>query len=178
MTSSTAIVLASIVPFTSFVASFGKRIDALPLHALERILDCGRWHGVSINLADNRPYDCGFAYMDGEANDELERVESIANEYEYESAMARHSARISATEDACLALAQARADRLRFDALVERIGLTEACRLQRLQRVGVVQMQDEQDEPCPIQRMERRAEFVMDSRMSGTPIDWDEFSSI
>jgi len=168
---SSAIVLSSIVPFYAFIATFKKNVSTMPLHRLER---------VEVTMLSY--WDDGrerWVHADAEARAERERIlETLwSSDYEADCHWARLRARVEATEDICWEVLAERMDQLRFDALVKRIGLDEACRLRRLRSLHLVDMEDEDGE-CPIQRAERRAEFIADSRMSGTPIDWDTYSTI
>jgi hypothetical protein len=164
---SSAIVLSSIVPFYAFIATFKKNVSTMPLHRLERV------EVTMLSYWD----ECQerWVHADAEARAERERIlETLwSSDYEADCHWARHRARVEATEDICWEVLAERMDQLRFDALVKRVGLDRACRIHRTDP-----MWNMEEEECPIQRAERRAEFVMDSRMSGTPIDWDTYSTI
>jgi hypothetical protein len=164
---SSALVLSSIVPFRSFIAAFKKNISTMPLHRLDRV-------GVSMRVLWE---DCPFVYTDSEANEEHERIlETVwSSDYEADCHLARLRARVEATEDICREILGNRIDELLFEALVKRVGLDEACRIRRRRMDHLWEMEEDD---CPIQRAERRAEFVADSRMSGTPIDWDTYSTL
>lgn len=169
---SSAIILSSIVPFRSFIATFKKNISTMPLHRLERVI-------VTMLVQWD---DCPPSYADSEANEEDERIVDTVwpSDYEADCHWARLRARVEATEDICSKVLTERIHQLRFDALVQRIGLDEACRLRRrrMDHLWEMEVWEMEEDACPIQRAERRAEFVADSRMSGTPIDWDTYSTL
>ena len=86
--------------------------------------------------------------------------------------------RVESTERAIRELARVALSERLLVALVERFGAENGIRYFRRAEGWRLAEDVIRSFSCPIQRAERRAEFVADSRMSGTPIDWDEYSNI
>jgi hypothetical protein len=163
MNTYTAIVPAPVAPFAGTILRAFAVIPSMSREDIEHAL-CSRVFPNSFSLyADSEYQTC---WLDAEAND---------------LSVAQEDAKYHGNDDEFIRLGDILNSRVEQTDYEIRQLLIHALRVHDVaefkaaiiaKRLGVMANHVEEEE-CPFQRMERRVEMAMESRLAGTPIDWD-----
>ena len=169
------IVHSPIQPFTQFVASRINKYGRMPLEQLvkntESPIEVG--DGEFVNWND---VCYGDQVFDTEAASEVEVIQEAHEAYRAAEMFGPEPTE-AYREYLFNSVANLEARFLaRCEATADALDAWRKPYVEMVQKIQQLRLDDVQ--PCPIQRAERRMEYLSECRFNGTGIDWDEYSMI